>query len=683
MISTIIAFRDWSLPRLSACVAALRDYEDITEIVVVDFGSREPLAPIEGCKVVRTESDTWCLSEANNIGIAEAANDVVLKIDADVRFGLAAEVLHELAATVQSGEVAFYNLQATDVDIVDGEVRNPRLRPSWGEGCCNLFHRQSLIEIGGFDTRYFDYGGEDNDICQRLRRYGRVVENVQTTAILHERHAPSEAQASGRFTAAMKDDLLSDQTIFRANPFRFSSYRGADVFGPAITVAIATTARNNREAQLHECLTALARQSFQDFEVRICENGSDPAERLDLTALQSNFPSLDLHLHQIDAPSIPIARNLITEIARGFYIAVHDDDDISFPRRFEEQLACLAREPAAHGCHSAWLEFDEDSHDITMFKGQPRDINEVMKARDKITLHSTGFYRRDVLQAFPYNETMVLGSDYDLCVRMLLAGLNIPHALRFHCLRRLHTNSVSSSGYADQREVARVTNSSYRYFLGGDFISAVQSEDVKGLWVTGFPSAGELVELLPQNFGAFHIEMALPAALELGLDPLFDLAGCRVGGVALCPAFRGYGKDTHLVVRSVAPMSAGDVRAAFNPTIAAAGGRIVAANALTDTQNLIGLQNLTVEAGERKLVSRRLASTDELVDVFAQGLLDINTDEHEVGFFQVNYPKPGVHVLIGQFADPGQMQVIMNRINGVIPGFVAPYTGKGLSGDFL
>ena len=43
-------------------------------------------------------------------------------------------------------------------------------------GGCNLFNRADVLEIGGFDTRYFDHGGEDNDLCQRLRRYGRRVD---------------------------------------------------------------------------------------------------------------------------------------------------------------------------------------------------------------------------------------------------------------------------------------------------------------------------------------------------------------------------------------------------------------------------------------------------------------------------------------------------------------------------
>src|SRR6056297_2991896 len=190
MISAIIPFRDWSLTRLETCVAFLRQLPSISEIVLVDFGSVEPISELPGCRVVSVRSDRWCLSEANNIGIAEAKNDVILKLDADMHILLDNDTLEGLAQKILSGEVACHVLQTTDFDTINGQRARKRLRPNWSEGI-SLFSRPVVVEIGGFDSRYFDYGGEDNDLCQRLRRYGKRVSAFWSEKGLHERHPPS------------------------------------------------------------------------------------------------------------------------------------------------------------------------------------------------------------------------------------------------------------------------------------------------------------------------------------------------------------------------------------------------------------------------------------------------------------------------------------------------------------
>ena len=389
MISVIVPFRDWYLDRLKTCLTHLRRFPSITEVIVVDFGSSQPVPNLPDCHVVRVEADRWCLSEANNIGISEATNDVVMKIDADVHLLLDEATLRGLADSVASGQVAFHVLQPTDFDAKDGQHVRKRLRPSWSEGACNLFSRRDVIEIGGFDTRFYDYGGEDNDLCQRLRRYGKRVELFVSDKVLHERHPPSTARTHGHFSDHHKKALLEDGSIFRMHPFRHSSYENDSTFCPAITVAIATTDRPSREEHLYHCLRGLAAQTVRDFEVVICENGAPGSKRLDEAALRSAFPDLDIRLFSLDEPSIPKTRNLITDHARGFYIAVHDDADFSVPARFEEQLECMAEHDGAHGCHSSWIEFDETNGRLTSYIGQSRDIEKLFRQQGKVTLHST------------------------------------------------------------------------------------------------------------------------------------------------------------------------------------------------------------------------------------------------------------------------------------------------------
>jgi glycosyltransferase involved in cell wall biosynthesis len=683
MISAIVPFRDWSVERLETCISRLRDLPSITETIVVDFGSREPLAGVAGCRVVRVEADRWCLSEANNVGIAEARHEVVLKIDADVQLMIDDDALKNLAGAVAGGEVAFWVLQPTDFQYRDGRPARKRLRPEWAEGCGNLFSRAEVLRIGGFDTRFFDYGGEDNDICQRLRRFGKRVEYYKSDRVLHERHPPSQARLLGQFTDNQKKALLADHSIFRPHPFRYSDYRGRGAFGPAITVAIATTDRPNRSDHMAYCLGGLAAQTFQDFEVRICENGSPPSARLDEAQLRKAFPTLDIHLHQLDEASIPKARNLITANARGFYIAVHDDDDFSLPTRFEEQLQCMASEEGAHGCHSSWIEFDEATGALKSHYGQARDIGTLMRRQGKVTLHGSALYRRDVLARLPYDESLALGSDYDLHIRMTLAGMRVPHSCRFHVLRRLHGASVSANGTALQRDVADRTNAAYKYFVGGPFLAAVRANSDGGIWVTGFPSVREMLRYLPSAFGSFRIDLDLEATLALGFDPIFGAAehtSWRFADLDFVPAHRGYCHQTRLVMRSSQCLTAGEMLEKFPAFRELRGVDIVSDIELASQPALQSLHALHLEKGQRRVISRRYAGMAEALRALPPSLLGSRLGRIE--FFAVNDPAEGVHVLLGTYDNAADLEYALGLANAGGGAEFMAVSNQGLRGAF-
>ena len=656
----------------------------ITEILLIDFGSTEPLAKVPGCRVVRVNADRWCLSEANNIGIAEAKNDVVLKIDADVQLLMVDVTLEGLARTVTDGRAAFINLQATDFQYENGQPSRKRLRPAWGEGCCNLFSRRDVIEIGGFDTRYFDYGGEDNDLCQRLRRFGKRVDHHISSEVLHERHQPSGPRLRGRFTDSHKRALLADRSIFRSNPFRYSDYKAKEAFGPAITVAIATTDRPNRAEHLAYCLKGLAAQTVQDFEVRICENGSTKSRRLKQAALRKAFPTLDIHLHTLDEPSIPKARNLITDHARGFYIAVHDDDDFSFPTRFEDQLECMAIEDTAHGCHSSWIEFDEETGGLKSYLGQHRDIDKLMRRQGKVTLHGTGFYRRDALEQVRYDENLILSSDHHLHIRMTLAGMDVPHTRKYHCLRRLHGASVSSTGPEIQRDVSDRTNGAYKFFLGGPFLSSVRAEKAEEIWAAGFPTMREMLAFLPAGFGAFRIDLGIEAAIALGLDPIFGGSSrgsaCRLEGMEFLPAFQGYGNDTKLVIRSSQSLTAGETLEKLANLQLVPGVEVVADIELGSHPTPVGLEALRVDPGQRRVISRRYRDMPEALSALPETVLAFGLGE--IKFFAVNDPADGVHVLLGTFDNVADLDYALSAANSGTTGDFIAVTNGGKRGGF-
>ena len=51
-------------------------------------------------------------------------------------------------------------------------------------GCAMLFNKNFFLKIGGFDTNFFMYF-EDNDICDRINSYNKMVLEIPTSRMIH------------------------------------------------------------------------------------------------------------------------------------------------------------------------------------------------------------------------------------------------------------------------------------------------------------------------------------------------------------------------------------------------------------------------------------------------------------------------------------------------------------------
>jgi glycosyltransferase involved in cell wall biosynthesis len=107
---------------------------------------------------------------------------------------------------------------------------------------------------------------------------------------------------------------------------------------PRISVIVPTY---NRARDLARCLDSLVAQTFKDFEVLVCDDGStDDTPQV----VQRYAGKLDLTYHWAEnfgGPARP--RNVGLQKARGDYVAFLDSDDWWMPRKLEVSLAFLAR----------------------------------------------------------------------------------------------------------------------------------------------------------------------------------------------------------------------------------------------------------------------------------------------------------------------------------------------------
>ena len=78
------------------------------------------------------------------------------------------------------------NLAASRRNVVvdSGGSEGPSLTVDWLSGACILARRDVLVQVKGFDERYFLYW-EDADLCRRVRALGYQVRYVPTATAIH------------------------------------------------------------------------------------------------------------------------------------------------------------------------------------------------------------------------------------------------------------------------------------------------------------------------------------------------------------------------------------------------------------------------------------------------------------------------------------------------------------------
>lgn len=104
-----------------------------------------------------------------------------------------------------------------------------------------------------------------------------------------------------------------------------------------VTVAIATF---NRATILPRAIASVRRQTMQDFEIVVVDDGSTPPAE---SVVREIGDSRIRYIRHARNQGLPAARNTAIRAAAGEYIAFLDDDDEWLEDKLEKQLHALAR----------------------------------------------------------------------------------------------------------------------------------------------------------------------------------------------------------------------------------------------------------------------------------------------------------------------------------------------------
>lgn len=110
---------------------------------------------------------------------------------------------------------------------------------------------------------------------------------------------------------------------------------------------------------LQEALDSLYAQTFQDFEIVLCEDGSSDNTYEIAQENQKNHSNIVL-LKNPHNLGLNQTLNNCLDVAKGEYIARMDGDDISIPTRFEKEVAFLDAHPEFAIVSCPMIYFDEN-----------------------------------------------------------------------------------------------------------------------------------------------------------------------------------------------------------------------------------------------------------------------------------------------------------------------------------
>ncbi|WP_172293666.1 glycosyltransferase [Pseudoruegeria sp. HB172150] len=216
---------------------------------------------------------------------------------------------------------------------------------------------------------------------------------------------------------------------------------------PLVSIVMA---HRNGEHYLAEAIASVMAQTIEDLELILCDDGSTDSS----VAVAKQIAERDPRLRVVTAAvsSGPAtARNRGLSLARGQWIAVVDSDDLLHPDRLERLLA-RAEVLGADGIADDLIYFGGETGrsllgpmgldgplELTpecLLKGGPRGAGPVLGYLKPVI-------RREALAGMFYRESLRIGEDFDLLLRIALSGAKMFAVPEPTYLYRRHASSIS------------------------------------------------------------------------------------------------------------------------------------------------------------------------------------------------------------------------------------------------
>lgn len=189
----------------------------------------------------------------------------------------------------------------------------------------------------------------------------------------------------------------------------------------------------NCERTLAEAIDSIINQTFKDWELIICDDGSSDKSYSIAEKYRDSYKEKIVLISNPYNCGLNITLNNCLSLAKGQYIARMDGDDISLPTRFQEEVNFLDEHPEYAIVSTPMVYFDEQGDFKTGSQSGEPSINNFAKGTQ--FCHAACMVRREAYLAvngYSVDKTSLRVEDWDLWIRMYekgFRGFNIPKPL--------------------------------------------------------------------------------------------------------------------------------------------------------------------------------------------------------------------------------------------------------------
>lgn len=179
----------------------------------------------------------------------------------------------------------------------------------------------------------------------------------------------------------------------------------------------------NCEKTLKESLDSLLNQTYESFEIILCEDGSRDNTLKIAKDYVKNYPRKVRLIQNTTNKGLAYSLNRCIEISKGEYIARMDADDISYKDRFEKQMHYLETHSEYALVGSQVFLFNDDGiWGVRKTKNDPLKKDFLFGSQ---FIHPTIIIKKDVLNQvgnYTVSKATLRAEDYDLFMRLYAAG---------------------------------------------------------------------------------------------------------------------------------------------------------------------------------------------------------------------------------------------------------------------
>lgn len=218
----------------------------------------------------------------------------------------------------------------------------------------------------------------------------------------------------------------------------------------------------NCASTLQEALDSLYVQSFQDFEIILCDDGSKDNTYEVALENQRQHPNIVL-LRNEQNLGLNATLNKCLAVAQGEYIARMDGDDISLPTRFEKQVKFLDEHPGYAVVSAPMIYFDENGE---FRRGTGKgEVDAKDFVHGSPICHAPCMARTTVFNAvggYSVDEKLLRAEDYHLWFKIFAAGHKL--YMMNECLYKMRDdqNATARRNWLTRRNECYVKHIGYK-----------------------------------------------------------------------------------------------------------------------------------------------------------------------------------------------------------------------------